>query len=316
MVQKGDGTVVSVIVPAYNERENIPPLLEEFSYLVEKDTNRVYELVLVDDGSTDGTFDTAVSLKDKYPFLRICKHRTNYGKTEAILTGLYNSTGDVIVIFDADLQYDPLEIPLLVEGIEQGFDVVCGWKQGHYEKRFVSSVYNALSRFLFHIPVHDQNAVKALRREVLEEIPFRRDWHRYIVVLAVNRGFKVGEVKVTLRPRRFGEPKYQGKWRIVIGFLDLVSVEFLTAFARKPMLLFGTLGGLSLFLGIVVGLVSLYLRFVLGVGFRPLLYLVMLLVISGLLLFAMGFLAEMLAMNYEKLMRLERLLKRNDKETP
>jgi len=209
-----------------------------------------------------------------------------------------------------------LEIPLLVEGIEQGLDVVCGWKQGHYEKRFVSSVYNTLSRFLFHIPVHDQNAVKALRREVLEEIPFRRDWHRYIVVLAVNRGFKVGEVKVTLRPRRFGEPKYQGKWRIVIGFLDLVSVEFLTAFARKPMLLFGTLGGLSLFLGIVVGLVSLYLRFVLGVGFRPLLYLVMLLVISGLLLFAMGFLAEMLAMNYEKLMRLERLLKRNDKETP
>lgn len=297
---------VSLIVPAYNEVENIRVLLKEFD-VFKKKGGLDWELVIVDDGSTDGTYEAALSWKDKSTSLKLARHGRNFGKTEAIRTGLQISSGEIIVIYDADMQYTLDDAQKLVEMVEkEGYDLVAGWKVGEYEKKAVSTIYNWLGRLLFRIPVHDMNAMKAMRKQVLESIPLRKDWHRYIVALAHDRGFKIGEKKVTLLPRRFGEAKYSSPWRILIGFVDLVTVKFQIAFMRKPMLFFGSLGGISVLLGVIVGLVALYLRYGLGHGYRPLLYLVMLLVVSGLILITLGFIGELVAGLYDLVEELER----------
>ena len=291
------GRRVSVVVPALDEAPNMPDLFQEMAEAF-RSHGLDGEVVLVDDGSSDGTLEAArgaareAGMEEHSRFLR---HRQNRGKTEALLTGARAASGDYLVLFDADLQHAPSEIPRFVEKLDEGFDVVTGRKTGRrYSKRFVSSTYNWLARKIFGVPVHDLNAVKAFRREILDEIRLRHDWHRFLVVLAHARGYSVTEIDVTLHPRRHGEPKYSGQGRILVGALDLVSVWFQLLFSRKPMLLFGV-SGLALFAaGGVTGLAALYLRFVLRQGYRPLLNLVLLLVVVGLLLFAVGFLAELI----------------------
>lgn len=298
--------LVSVIVPAYNEVENIEPLLAE---LAEK-LDDSYEVILVDDGSTDGTYNKADLLRDKYPFLKIRRLSRNQGKTAAVLAGFELARGDYVSIFDADLQFTPEDIKNQVELLKKGYDLVTGRKVGHYEKRTVSSIYNWLARKLFGLKVHDINALKTFRREVLEAISLRKDWHRYIVPLAAQKGFSVVEIPVELRPRYAGKPKYSNPGRIVIGFLDLLAVGFQVSFMRKPLLYFGTLGLVSLLIGFLVGLIAVILR-ILGHGFRPLLYLVILSVLAGLLLFAAGFLGEALAYINERIEHLEQALRPN-----
>ena len=285
---------MSIIVPAFNEEENIPFLVEEFATLAKKEPRFDFEVLLVDDGSTDETFSVATAEAKKHRFLRILRHRTNFGVTRALETGFENAKGEVFVFFPADLQFVVDDIPRLVEPILEGrAELVTGRKIGRYKKRFVSGVYNTLSRLLFRINVRDLNSVKAFRREVVEDISMRKDWHRYIVVLAAKDGWRIEEVDVTLRPRMHGRSKF-GFWRIPLGVLDLISVSFLLRYSRKPMLLFGTMGGVSIGLGIIAGLVAIGLR-IAGIGFRPLLYLVILLVVTGLLLMMAGFLAEQVA---------------------
>jgi glycosyltransferase involved in cell wall biosynthesis len=281
--------------------------------MIKKD-KRDYEVILVDDGSEDGTGEEGIKLRKKYKYLKVYRHRTNLGKTEAILTGFRYSTSTILVIMDADLQFDPEDIPKLLEEIEKGYDIVTGWKEGYYQKKFVSRVYNIFSRWLFHLPIHDQNAIKALRSNVLEEIALRKDWHRYIVALAVNKGFKVSEVKVKLRERRFGESKYTGKGRIVIGVMDLLAVKMQISLLKKPFLFFGTSGAVLLFLGFIVGLYGIIRRFVFHHGYRPLLYLVLLLVISGLVLFTVGFITEAVTALTENVKRLEREISESESE--
>lgn len=296
---------IAIIVPAFNEKENIKPLMEEIDSVVEKH-KRSYEVIVVDDGSFDGTLEEAKKLKENYRYLKVFSHRANLGKTEAILTGFRHSTAQVLVIMDADLQFDANDIPRLIEEIEKGYDIVTGWKQGDYQKKFVSGVYNLLSRWLFHLPIHDQNSIKALRSKVLEEISLRKDWHRYIVALAVNKGFKVSEIKVDLRERKFGESKYTGKGRVVIGVMDLLAVKMQISLLRKPFLFFGTSGSILIFFGIVVGIYGIIQRFVYQHGYRPILYLVILLIVSGLILFTVGFITESVAALAENVKRLER----------
>lgn len=282
---------VSVVVPAYNEAENITLLMEEFSKMFSQ-SKMNGEVILVDDGSTDKTFLKAKECQEKYNFLKVAVHKRNQGLTDALMTGFSKARGRIFVFWPADLQYLPEEIPKLIDRIDAGYDVVCGWKQGRYGiKRFVSFVYNFLSRILFRVGVHDLNSVKAFKREIVNEIPLRKDWHRYMVVMAADKGYKIGEAKVKLYPRRFGQSKF-GFWRIPIGFLDLLSVKFQLSFMKKPLLLFGSLGLVLLLLGILTGGVAIYLRIVENEGLRPLLYLVILLVLSGLSLFVLGFLAE------------------------
>ncbi len=287
---------VSILIPAYNEAENIPLLIEEFDHFLRD--HKDYEVIVIDDGSRDGTVERLEQF-DR-PYLRITRHNRNLGKTQAILTGAKIARGDILVVFDADLQYDVKDIPRLVELIDRGADVATGWKQGSYEKKFVSGVYNRCGRLLFGLKVHDMNAIKALRREVLETIHLRKEWHRYIVPLAHSYGFRIEEIKVDLHPRRFGTPKYQGKGRILVGFFDLLSVKFQMTFLQKPLLYFGTMGMAAFLLGILTGLVAIVLR-LLGHGFRPMLYLVLLLVLGGILLFALGLIGESIRVVLDRL---------------
>jgi glycosyltransferase involved in cell wall biosynthesis len=294
--ESGGAPRVSILVPAFDEAQNMPELFAELADVI-RDHALSAEVIVVDDGSEDGTIEAARRAASDAGLSEtiLLRHRRNRGKTEALLTGARAARGEILVLFDADLQHSPREIPRFIDELDRGFDMVVGRKVGHYEKRFVSSIYNWLARRIFGVPVHDLNAMKAFRREVLEEVRLRSDWHRYLVVLAHARGFRVTEIDVELHPRRHGVSKYAGRGRIVVGTLDLLAVWFQLVFSRRPMLLFGVTGLLLLGSGALVGLVALYLRFVLQAGYRPLLTLVLLLTVVGLLLFAIGFLAELIA---------------------
>ena len=287
---------VSVIVPAYDEAENMPELFAELAATFDEHELSA-EVVLVDDGSADDTAAAAeaaaagAGLEDAV----VLRHRTNRGKTEAMLTASEAARGEFLVLFDADLQHSTEEIPRFVAKLDEGFDVVAGRKVGRYEKRFVSSVYNGLARAIFRVPVRDLNSMKAFRADVLSGLTLRHDWHRYLVVLAHAQGYRLGELDIELHPRRHGEAKFSGRRRILVGMLDLVSVWFLLVFGRKPLLFFGTTGLALIAAGGLTGIAALVLRFGFGLGYRPLLTLVVLLVVGGLLLFILGFLAEMMA---------------------
>lgn len=288
----------AVIVPAYNEAENIPALLRELRTAF-RQFGLEGEVVLVDDGSSDGTADLARREGEEWgDRLRVVSHRTNFGKTEALLTGAEHTDAEYLILFDADLQHSPMEIARFLEKLDDGWDIVTGRKVGRYSKRVVSSLYNWLNRSLFDVPVSDLNSMKAFRRQVLRDIHLRHDWHRFFVALAVARGFSVTEIDIALYPRRAGEAKYSGPGRIIVGILDLLSVSFFLFFARKPMMFFGISGLIMVTLGVLVGLVTIVLRvqaLMPPFGFRPLLYLVILLETVGFLLFGFGFIAELVA---------------------
>lgn len=287
------GLLVSVIVPAHNEEENLPVLLEAFDEVFRRE--RIPgELILIDDGSRDKTYAKARDLANRYRFLRVYYHKSRQGVTAALNTGFGLARGRFLFFFPADLQYHPNDLPQMVDRLTSGFDVVTGWKQGRYgPKRFVSFIYNSLSRMLFKVPVHDLNSIKGFKREVLNNLAFRKDWHRYLVVMAHEQGFKVAEVKVRLYPRKFGKSKF-GFWRIPVGLLDLLAVKFQLSFSKKPLLFFGSWGLVLIALGIVIGLVAIGLRVFAHEGYRPVLYLVMLLELLGISFFALGFLGETL----------------------
>jgi len=301
---------VSVLVPAKDEAENLP----EFVRLTREallPLPYVCELVIVNDGSHDGTARVLEEIVAKHPFVRVVTHRAQRGIADALKSGADVARGRVLVFYPADLQYLPSDIPSLVAPILAGeADVVTGTKQGQYDKRFVSSIYNVLCRWLFGVRVSDLNSVKAYRREVMDSVPTRPDWHRFMVVIAASQGFRLAQQPVPLYPRRAGSSKF-GIGRIPVGVLDLLSVWFQLRFGRKPMLFFGVAGAILFLLGLIVGLVALYVRF--GpphVGFRPLLDLIMVLVISGVVLFGFGFVGEMLAGMREELRTLEREVQR------
>jgi glycosyltransferase involved in cell wall biosynthesis len=283
-----------LLIPAYNEAEMIPELLREVREAFQR-YRLDGQVILVDDGSTDGTGDLARKESGDWSNLSILRHRANQGKTEAMLTGALHTDRTWMVLFDADLQHLPDEIPRFLEQLQEGWDVVTGRKVGAYEKRGVSRIYNWLSRRVFDVPVSDLNSMKAFRTEILDGLHLRHDWHRFFVVMAHTRGWTVTELDIALYPRRAGTSKFTGPWRILVGVLDLLSVGFLLRFSRKPLLFFGSLGAALLAAGTLVGLAALYVRFGLGFGFRPVLYLVILLVTLGALLLGVGFLAELVA---------------------
>lgn len=282
--------VVSTIVPAFNEEGNIDEFCRQFDE-AQKKVNYRMELVYIDDGSTDSTAEKILENSKKYDFIRFESHQRNRGLTEALQTGFDLASGDIFVFYPADLQYLPEDIPALVQPVIDGADLCTGWKQGKYNKRFVSSVYNWISRKIFNLKVHDLNSVKAFRREVIKHIFMRKDWHRYLVVLAADAGFKVEEVKIPLYDRAWGQSKFS-IWRIPIGVLDMVAVKFQITFLKKPLLFFGLTGSLCFFVGFLIGLWAVYLKYWHNETQLPLLYLVILLVGLGFGLFLMGFMAE------------------------
>lgn len=304
-----DHVDVSVLVPAKDEASNLPAFMEE-SAAAFAGTGISFEIIVIDDGSRDDTWAVLGQLATCYPFLRRVRHRRQQGIADALRTGYLASHGDVLVFYPADLQYKPEDIPRLVRPILDGeSDMVTGYKQGKYEKAFVSRVYNGLSRTLFEIPVRDLNSVKAYRREIMAGLPVRPDWHRYMIVLAAAEGYTVSEIPVPLYPRRAGRSKF-GRGRIVIGVLDMLSVWFELRFGRKPLLLFGLLGALLFTLGVVTGVAALLMRFVIPPyqGFRPLINLIEVCLILGFLSFATGLLGEQIAVQRAELRELRREL--------
>lgn len=302
----------SVVIPAYNEVENIPALFAALRQTFERH-GLDGEILLVDDGSTDATFEAAEGEARAWPArIKLLRHRQNRGKTEAIVTAAEAAESTYLILFDADLQHSPEEFPRFLARLAEGWDIVAGRKVGAYDKQAVSRTYNALSQKLFAVPARDLNAMKAFRRDILDEIALRHDWHRFFIVLAHARGYSVTELEIELYPRHAGVAKYSGRSRILVGIGDLLVVWFYLKFSSKPMQFFGGTGLALILLGFLVGLVAIALR-VGGAmppfGYRPLLTLVVLLETIGFLLFGFGFIAELIAILRSEVEELQRRLR-------
>ena len=301
---------ISVIVPLYNEEESLPKLFEWIEHVM--DNNKFsYEVIFVNDGSTDKSWEVIESLKKKSTNVRGIKFRHNYGKSPGLYCGFRAAKGDVIITMDADLQDSPDEIPELFAMIKNdGYDLVSGWKKKRYDskltKNIPSKLYNATARKVTGLKLHDMNCgLKAYRNEVVKNIEVYGEMHRYIPFLAKNAGFtRIGEKVVEHRKREFGETKF-GLSRFVNGYLDLMTLWFLSKFGKKPMHFFGLYGSLMFLLGflavVVVGLNKLVAIFqhvkAPLVTDSPYFYLSMLAMILGTQLFLTGFLGEIVARN-------------------
>ncbi len=302
-----DTPAVSVLVPAKDEAENLPLFMQlcEETFRTRPET---YEVIVIDDGSTDDTPQVLASLVARYPFLRTVRHRSQRGIADALRSGYLAARADVLVFFPADLQFKPEDIPRLVAPILAGeSDMVTGFKQGTYEKAFVSGIYNKLSRALFHIPVRDLNNVKAYRREIMDDQPARPDWHRYMIVLAAEKGYTVTEIPVPLYPRHAGKSKF-GISRIPIGVLDMIAVWFELRFGKKPLLAFGMLGAALFAIGMLSGIVALILLFTRDIGVRAVWTVIQTCLILGSIFFATGLLGEQIAGLRAEQRELRRLL--------
>jgi glycosyltransferase involved in cell wall biosynthesis len=286
---------VSVLVPAKDEAENLPLFMELAAEAFANAPAVRFEVVVVDDGSVDDTWSVLQRLQHEYPFMRSVRHRSRRGIADALRTGYLHSKGPVLVFYPADLQFKPEDIPRLVAPIlDDQADMVTGFKEGKYEKAFVSGIYNKLSRTLFDVPVRDLNSVKAYRREIMDALPVRPDWHRYMIVIAAAQGFSVTEIPVPLYPRHAGRSKF-GLSRIPVGVLDMLSVWFELRFGKKPLLLFGMLGAGLFLLGFLTGVFAILYRIFAGIGYRPLLTLVETCLLLGSVFFATGLLGEQIA---------------------
>ena len=292
---------VSVILPAYNEQENIRAVIEKTAAAF-RDNDLVGEIVVVDDGSADGTLPAAESAREEFDRVKVLSHRKNRGLTQALLTGFDAAEGEVIIFLCADLQSDPEEdVPKLIAEINAGSDVVLGWRQGRREAKIVvSKLYHWLSRLLFGIRAHDMNWVKAFKREVVADLRLRSDWHRYIAVLAQHEGYKISEVKTNYYPRQHGRSKF-GTRRILAGFFDLIVVKFELSFGERPMFFFGTLGLALLTAAGCIGVYGLtrwlIQDWIQGGDYRPMAVTYFSFIsslLAGGLLFAIGFLGEYL----------------------
>ena len=306
---------VSVLVPAKDEAENLPLFMEQAAAAFASSPYR-YEVVVIDDGSIDRTWPVLIELAERYSFLRLARHRARRGIADALRTGYLASRGGVLVFYPADLQFKPEDIPRLVEPILAGdADMVTGFKEGKYEKAFVSSVYNGLSRALFHVPVRDLNSVKAYRREIMDALPIRPDWHRYMIVIAAAQGFTVSEIPVPLYPRHAGKSKF-GLSRIPVGVLDMLAVWFELKFGQKPLLLFGMLGAGLFSLGALAGVIALGVYFTVGYGVRSVWTLIQTCLILGSIFFATGLLGEQIAGERAQLREIRRQLDEIASERP
>ncbi len=292
-------TSVSLVIPVYNEAESLGPLYEEIVRAMSP-LGREYEVIFVDDGSTDGSWEVIRGLVEGDTRVKGIRFRRNFGKAAALTAGFRAARGRYVVTLDADLQDDPAEIPRFLAKLEEGWDVVSGWKfprRDPWTKTVPSRVFNWVTRTLTGVHLHDFNCgFKAYRSEVVREVRIYGMLYRYIAVLAHWRGFRVTEIKVHHRPRRYGRSKF-GVGRFAVGFFDLITVLFLTQYTWRPLHLFGSLGLTSLALGTVINLYLTFLWFTghRPIGNRPLLTLGVLLMIIGVQFISFGLLGEMIA---------------------
>jgi dolichol-phosphate mannosyltransferase len=295
--------VISIVVPLHNEERSIALLYEELQAALEP-LGQEWETIFVDDGSVDGSFAALTRLHDANENVRVVRLRRNFGKAAALAAGFGQAQGETVVTIDADLQDDPAEIPRLLVKLDEGFDLVSGWKSRRRDplrRRVLSRVFNWVTGRVSGLRLHDMNCgLKAYRAEVVRGMPLYGELHRFIPVLAQYRGFRVAELPVNHRAREHGRSRY-GIERYVRGFLDLLTVSFIGRYRHRPLHLFG---GLGLILGVIGFAILIYLTVVkaLGhsIGERPLLTLGVLLVVVGLQFFSLGLISEMLTSQHEE----------------
>lgn len=302
---------LSIVISLYNEQESLRELVEWITESFAKSpiSDYQYEILMIDDGSNDGSWETIKNLSKEYPTIRGISFRRNYGKSAALQVGFQAAKGDIVVTMDADLQDSPEEVPEMVRMIkEEGLDIVSGWKKKRYDnvvmKNIPSKLYNWTARKISGLKLHDMNCgLKAYRSEVVKEIEVYGDMHRYIPYIAKNAGFtRIGEKVVHHQKRKYGSSKF-GMERFVNGFLDLLTITFLSRFGKKPMHIFGVWGIVAFLAGFIISIwliIDKVISQVHGLKFRPvtdqpLFYLALVTIIIGLMLFLTGFLGELIS---------------------
>lgn len=289
---------ISFIIPAKNEEKSIAPLFNEISSEMKKLGNH-YEVIFIDDGSTDNTYGEFKKLHEKDNHVKVVKHRGNWGKSVAIKSGFSQSAGNLIITMDADLQDNPTQISKFLNKLSQGYDMVSGWKKTRHDpltKVLPSKVFNFLVRVLTGVNIHDINCgFKIYKREVFEGLNIYAGLYRFIPVFAAKQNYKVGEIVVAHRPRKYGFSKF-GWERFLRGFLDLITVFFIVRYLKKPMHIFGTIGLLFFAIGTLIGIFITYLRITLGnIGDHyPLLFLGILLMVVGVQMVSTGLIGELI----------------------
>ncbi len=296
---------LTLVIPLYNEEESLPELMAWIDRVVKANNIQHLEAILIDDGSTDGSWEVISTLHNTYPWIKGIRFRRNYGKSAALQKGFEAATGDVVITMDADLQDSPEEIPELMRMIrEEKYDLVSGWKKERQDpigKTLPSKLFNAVTRRASGIKLHDFNCgLKAYKNEVVKNVEVYGEMHRYIPVIAKWAGFRrIGEKVVNHQPRKFGHSKF-GWERMLNGFLDILSIMFVGKFGKRPMHLFGTLGVLFFFIGFGILAYLSYLKIIEDIGRisdRPVFFFGIVTLIIGSQLFLTGFLAEMISRN-------------------
>ena len=299
--EQSQQVAISIVIPVMNEEQSVRPLYEKLAAQLDS-LGKVYEVIFVDDGSTDGTFAELKRLHDEHSgVVRVIRFRRNFGKTPALVAGFSRSRGEIVFTMDGDLQDDPEEIPRYLEKLEEGYDVVSGWKFPRLDpvtKTFPSRVFNGLVSYTTGVHLHDiNNGFKAYRREVIEDTQLKLygEFHRFVPVMAHWRGYRVTEIKVKHHPRRYGVSKF-GARRFARGLIDLLNVLFLTTFLRMPLRFFGPLGFWTFLLGALVDIYvvirSIYFIHE-PIHNQPLLFVGILLMIFGIQFILTGLQSEM-----------------------
>jgi len=305
-MQPGDEIDLSIVIPLFNEEESVGPLYAQIKEALEP-LARSYEIIVVDDGSTDRSFERLKGLHAQDKRLKVIRFRRNFGQTAAFAAGFEHARGRVVVTMDADLQNDPADIPRLLEKLEEGYDVVSGWRVERWKsawltRRLPSVVANYLISKTTGVYLHDYGcSLKAYRSEVVKNINLYGELHRYIPAMASWMGVSVAEIPVRYRSRQFGRSKY-GLSRTTKVILDLLTVRFLLSYSTRPIHIFGALGLAMSGLGGILGLYLSVVKLVLGedIGSRPLLLLAVLLMVLGVQMITMGLLGELVVRTYHE----------------
>ncbi|HHF51121.1 MAG: glycosyltransferase family 2 protein [Candidatus Aminicenantes bacterium] len=296
---------LSLVIPVFNEQESLDQLYKEITVSCEK-LNKSYEVIFIDDGSTDDSLNVLIRLQKRDPRICVIRLRKNFGQTAALSAGFDHSCGDIIITLDADLQNDPEDFGMLIDKMEEGYDLVSGWRKKRKDKLFTrrlpSMMANWIISVITRVKLHDYGCtLKAFRREVVKNINLYGEMHRFIPAIASNIGITIAEVEVNHRPRRHGKSKYS-LMRFTKVVLDLLTVKFMLSYATRPLQIFGIFGLISGMAGGVIGAILSYQRLVLkqGIADRPLLLLAVLLMVVGFQFITLGLLAEILVRAYHE----------------
>lgn len=296
---------LSLVIPIYNEAENIPLLIDAITNSL-KNTELIYEIICVDDGSQDGSTNVLKNISEKNPRVKGVILRRNYGQTPAMAAGFENAMGKVIITLDGDLQNDPADIPLLLSKLEEGYDLVSGWRKNRQDNALTRLLPSKIANFIIGqitgVKLNDYGcSLKAYRAELIADLNLYGELHRFLPALAYIEGAKITEIPVNHHARRFGKSKY-GLGRTFRVIMDLLTVFFMKKFLTRPMHVFGFFGLISLILGIFIGIYLTFIKLGLGksIGDRPLLILCVLLILTGVQLFSFGLLGELSMRTYHE----------------